>query len=149
MSSIESGVDPGSDFPLKFTVRIPRFLKGCSLSNGTGYTGRIWKGEDQGTGSIVVDRTNLMFVVAMDVAVEHRDVVVGRQDVHHVITIAGEPFPVGPEIEQGTVCEHHDRRALREASDVFLKPLKLFRTDFRLGASNVVQSDEVNATMIE
>src|SRR5438270_7810210 len=58
----------------------------------------IGKTKDQGARAVVVNCTDLVLVIAMDVSIEHGDVVVGGENVHDLIAVAGEPFPVRTEI---------------------------------------------------
>jgi hypothetical protein len=49
-----------------------------------------------------------------------------------MVAVAGEPFPVGTEIEQGTVSKHDERRGFGEACEVSVEPGELVGADFRL-----------------
>ena len=42
---------------------------------------------------------DLVLIVAMNMAVEDCNVVVGRKNIHHVVAIAGKPLPIGPEVK--------------------------------------------------
>ena len=96
-----------------------------------------------------MNRTDLVLVVAMDVSIKHGHVVVRGENVHDLIAITGEPFPVGAKIEQGAVGENDHGRSLREPGQVFLQPDQLFSANFRLGAGNVVERDKMDAAVIE
>ena len=74
---------------------------------------------------------------------------VRRQRVHHVVAVAGEPFPVGPKVEQRAMREHHNRCGLWEPREVGLHPGKLFGADFWPSAGDVVERDEVDTAMVE
>src|SRR5690348_1618725 len=114
-----------------------------------GCTVRIGKAKDQRARAIVMNCTHLVLVIPMNVSIKHSDVVVGGENVHDLIAIAGEPFPVRTEIEQWTVCENDDRRSLRETGQIFFQPRQLFSANFRLGAGNVVERHEMDAAVIE
>ena len=114
-----------------------------------GHRRRIGESEDQRAGCVVMDVAGLVFVVAMDVTVEDGHIVIGRQHVHYVIAIAGEPLPVRTQVKQWTVGEDNNRRCFREAGEVLLQPCKLFGADLGLGAGNVVERNEVHAAMVE
>src|SRR5262249_19693390 len=90
-----------------------------------------------------------MLMIAMNMPVEHRDVLVRRENVHHVVAIAGEPLPLRLQIEQRPVREHHNRCRLRKTSQIFSQPSQLLRSNFWLRARNIVERDEVHAAMIE
>src|SRR5690349_11516571 len=88
-------------------------------------------------------------IVTVNVSVKNRDVLIGSEQVHHVVAVAGKPLPLGLKVKQRTMGEDNDRRGLWEPIEIFLQPGKLLGTDFRLGARDIVERDEVNATMIE
>ena len=79
------------------TERMPRFLNGWSLSKGNGFRGPCVEGletKDQGLSCVVMDGTDRVFVVAMNVAIKHGHIVVRGEDVHDVVAVTGEPLPV-------------------------------------------------------
>jgi hypothetical protein len=55
----------------------------------------------------------------------------------------------GLRVEQRTMREHHDRRRLRKAGQVFLEPCQLLRADFRVRSRDVVKRDKMHAAMVE
>src|SRR5580765_704036 len=110
---------------------------------------RIREPEDQGPSPVVMYAAGFVLVVAMNVAVQHSNVVVGRQNVHHVITVAREPFPIGPEVEERTMREYDDGRRFRKTREIFLQPGQLFGTHLWLGAGNVIESYKMHAAVIE
>src|SRR5260370_22323834 len=60
-----------------------------------------WVGEreDKRAGRIEFRAALLMEVLAMDMTVKHGHVFIRRERVHHVVAVAGEPFPFGLQIE--------------------------------------------------
>src|SRR5579871_2582778 len=109
----------------------------------------VWEGEDQRPCGVVMDRTRLVLIVAMDVTVKDCYVVIGGEHVHDIVPVTGEPLPIGTKVEERTVREHHDWCSLWKSSQVFLKPGQLLAADFGLGPGDVVERDEVNAAVIE
>src|SRR3981081_1287820 len=93
--------------------------------------------------------TDFVLVVTVDVAVENCNVVVGRENIHHLVSVAGEPLPIGPEIKEGPVRKYHNRGGLRESRQIRFQPSQLFGADLRFGTGNVVERDEVHAAMVE
>ena len=98
---------------------------------------------------MVLDLAGGVVIGAVDVPVEHGDIVVGREDVHDRVAVGGEPLPVGAQVEQRTMGEDDDRRRLRVARQVAFQPRRLRRADDRLAERDVVEGHEVNAAMIE
>ena len=85
----------------------------------------------------------------MDVAIQNRHCFVGREQVHHVVAVAREPFPFRFEIEKRTMGEDDDRRRLRKSREIFFQPRDLFSADGGTSKGHVVEGDEMNAAMIE
>src|SRR5215469_5359235 len=85
----------------------------------------------------------------MNMSVKDGQVVVCGEHVHHIITVAGKPFPVRTEIEQRPMGKYHDGRRLGKTGQILLEPGELLGTDFRLGAGNVVERHKVDSAMIE
>jgi len=74
-----------------------------------------------------------VLVLAVDVPVEHGDVLERRQQAYHLVAVAREPLPVGPQVEERPVGEDHDRGGAGKACEI------------RPGPRHVVQRDEVDA----
>src|SRR3954453_4001091 len=94
-------------------------------------------------------RPSGVLIIAMDVSIEHRNVVVSRQHIYHVIPIAGKPLPIWTQIKQWTMRKDHDRCAFRKSRQIFLQPIQLLSANLRFCARDVVESTEVNTPMIE
>src|ERR1700738_4057277 len=109
----------------------------------------MWEGENQRACGVVMYLADLVLIVAMNMAVENCNVVVGRKNIHHVVAVAGEPLPIGSEVKQGAVREDDNRGGLRESRDVLFQPSQLFSADLRLGAGNIIQRDEMHAAMVK
>src|SRR6266568_1383480 len=109
----------------------------------------VRKGEAQRAGGAVLRVPHGVVVLAMDVAVQHGHVLVGREEVHGLVAVRGEPLPVGPEVEERPVGEDHDRRRLREAGQVLGQPRPLLGTDLGPGPRDVVEGDEVHTSVVE
>src|SRR5579864_3438782 len=143
----------GLRLAVKAQVADAKILEGMILVEGQRFArpgdGWVWEGEDQRPGGVVMNRTRLVFIVAMDVPVKDRYVVIGGEHVHDIVPVAGEPLPIGTKVEERTVREHHDWRSLWKSSQVFLKPGQLLAADFGLGPGDVVERDKVNAAVVE
>src|SRR5947209_19317948 len=73
---------------------------------------RVREGKAKRAGGMQVRMANGVVVVAMDVTVEHRGVFERREQVHHLVTVGGEPLPLWLEIEERPVREQHDGRSV-------------------------------------
>src|SRR5579862_1309481 len=105
---------------------------------------RIGECEDQRARRVKFGLADLMRVLAMNMAVEHGYVFVRSQRVHHVVAVAGEPFPFGLEVEQRTMREHDDRRGFRKPGQIGLHPGELLGSYLGPSGRDVVECDEVN-----
>src|SRR5579872_2718783 len=90
-----------------------------------------------------------MVVIAMDVSVQHRHVLERGQYVHHVVAVAGEPLPVGFQVEERTVGEYHDRCLLMETRQVFLQPCDALSADFGPRAGYVIECNKMHTVHIK
>ena len=97
----------------------------------------------------MVDVSVIQFVIAMNVAIQHGDIFIRCEGVHHVIAVAREPFPVGLQVEERAVGEDDDGSGAWKSRQVIAQPAKLFRADLGLGARNVVEPDEVYAAVVK
>jgi hypothetical protein len=91
----------------------------------------------------------LVLVIAMDVSLQHGYIFIGRENVHHVVAIAGKPLPFRLQIEQGPVSEDDNGSHFRKAGKVLLQPGQLLRPDLGLRSRDVIERDEVDPAMIE
>src|SRR5271170_773230 len=91
----------------------------------------------------------LLHVVAMNMPVKNRDVLVGRDQVHYLIAVAREPFPFGLQIEQRPMGKQDDRRGLGKAREISLEPRELIGADFGTALRYIVERDEMHALVIE
>ena len=94
---------------------------------------RIGKREDERARGEMTDVAFGVIVLAVDVSVEHGNVLIRGEDIHDLAAIGGVRFPVGFEIEERAVGEDDGRRCFW-SGDVLLEPGELFGTDFGLGA---------------
>src|SRR6185369_6807843 len=89
----------------------------------------------------------------MDVPVEYRYGPEPLQIGQRAFAVLRAPSPFGVHGPQRNVCKHDDRRAAREAFDVFLEPFELLGAEpaeaARLEVDDVHEADEVNAALIE
>ena len=80
----------------------------------------------------------------MNVAIKYGHVFVGRERIHHIGAIAGEPFPLGREVEQRAMSEHDDRRGCWKARQIGFLPRQLLGADRRPSRGDVVHRDEMH-----
>src|ERR1051326_1360636 len=145
---------PGLRFAVKAHAADAEILEGMILVEGQRVarprnSRRVGKRKDQRACCVMLNVATVMFIVAMNVSVEHGHVVIRGEDIHHIVAIAGKPLPVRAEIEQRTMGEHHDGRGLGKTSQVFLQPRELFDPDFRLGSRDVVECDKMHSAVVE
>src|SRR6201993_4334094 len=110
---------------------------------------RVGESEDQRSSRVHFRSAGLVKVLAMNMAVEHGYVFVRCERVHHLVAVAGEPFPLGLEIEQRTMRKHDDGRGFRKAGEIGLHPGELRRSYLGPAGGDVIECDEVNAAMVE
>src|SRR5260370_6069635 len=82
---------------------------------------REW--EDQRFGGVMRDLPGHVMVFLVNMAVEHRRVLIGRQNVDRLGAILGRPVSCGIEGEQGAVSEDDARPALFELAEIRVQPL--------------------------
>src|SRR5580704_16224091 len=90
-----------------------------------------------------------MNIAPMDVAIEHRDVLERREDLHHLGTVAGEPFPFRLEVEQRTMGEDDDGGGTGKARQVLRQPHAALGTNPGLRARHIVEADKMYAAKVE
>ncbi len=82
-------------------MRTLRFLTGDALSNGIGFFSATCDGSGKAK---ISERAAMCFecpfsrILAMDMPIEERHVLIRREHVHHLIAVAREPLPVRPEV---------------------------------------------------
>src|SRR5215831_20995860 len=90
-----------------------------------------------------------LVMLLMNVAVENRDVAMGKKQVDRLRAVASGPVPLRIKIEEWTMGEHDDVRVRGLPGEVRREPLQLLVSDQRAWVGHVVDGDEVHAFVIE
>ena len=88
-------------------------------------------------------------VFLVDVAVEHRDVGMGHEQIDRRFTVARGPVPLGIKIEQRAMGQDHDPGVLGLLFQIRRQPRELRVAEACRGIGYVIQRDEVHALVME
>src|SRR6478736_2193752 len=89
--------------------------------------------EDERLRRVVRDVPGHVVVFLVDVAIEHGDVLERHQHLDCLGAVARRPVPLGREVEERPVREHHDARVLGLRREILREPSELLVADARGG----------------
>src|SRR5205085_12047506 len=116
-------------------------------AGGLGARRRQWKHE--AFRGVVRDVPGHVMVLLMDMAVEHRYVLLRHEELDRLRAVARRPVPLRHQLEEWAMSEDDDRLVGRLRLQISRKPRELLIADLRARVRHVIDDDEMHAFMLE